>query len=193
MATSCAPSRPPSRSPQLPRPLIREHSYSTDTVKNLFRANSNRSARWQRKPLPRRHPRRLPRGRRQIREHRRRVPPRRAQLRRRQKLGRADEGLRLLQKDVTGRATFLVHSDDAQANRLPRRHGAKPRERPQPEGLVPYATASASATALADRSSHPAQAARRLHRARSRDRPQARPRSIHRPSSSRPPARSFTM
>ncbi len=45
-ATSSAPSRPPSPAAATrSKPLIREHSYSTDTVRNLFRANSNRTRR----------------------------------------------------------------------------------------------------------------------------------------------------
>ena len=62
--------------------LIREHSYSTDTVRKLFRTNGHTAG------LSRRgHARRLPRSRRPIRKRRRRVPPRRAQLHRRQELG----------------------------------------------------------------------------------------------------------
>jgi chromosome segregation protein len=44
--------------------LIREHSYSTDTVRNIFRANAKRG----RRICAHRHPRRLPRGRWTLRE-----------------------------------------------------------------------------------------------------------------------------
>ncbi|HWZ52711.1 MAG TPA: chromosome segregation protein SMC [Granulicella sp.] len=115
--------------------LIREHSYSTDTVKNLFRAHSTRAkAAGGNDGL-------TPVGTLAdflevegkyesavdefLRDELNFVVVKNWDA--------ADEGLRLLQKDVAGRATFLVHSDhhaETFAN------GMSSVETPQHEGLV---------------------------------------------------------
>jgi len=49
--------------------------------------------------------------------------------------GSANEGMRLLQSDVDGRATFLVHPEDAQAKFLPDGY-AHHQPTPRPEELI---------------------------------------------------------
>jgi chromosome segregation protein len=113
--------------------LIREHSYSTDTVKNLFRAHSNRTRATggsdELSPVGTLADFLEVEGKYEsavdefLRDELNFVVVK--------NWNAADEGLRLLQKDVSGRATFLVHSDDhAFAD------GMSSLEAPQHEGLV---------------------------------------------------------
>ncbi|HEY4358505.1 MAG TPA: chromosome segregation protein SMC, partial [Acidobacteriaceae bacterium] len=115
--------------------LIREHSYSTDTVRNIFRANAQRS------------------------QHAGGLSPVgtladflevEGQYENvvdeflREELNyivvkswdAADEGMRMLQSDVAGRATFLVHPNDSQAT-FPFAEGMQSSARPNTLGVVP--------------------------------------------------------
>ncbi len=89
--------------------LIREHSYSTDTVKNLFRAKAGGGL----SPLGTLADFLEVEGKYEsvvdefLRDELNFVVVK--------SWDAAGEGLRLLEKDVAGRATFLVHGDDAQA------------------------------------------------------------------------------
>jgi chromosome segregation protein len=117
--------------------LIREHSYSTDTVKNLFRANTNRTrnnggAHDNLSPVGTLADFLEVEGKYEsavdefLRDELNFVVVKNWDA--------ADEGLRLLQKDVTGRATFLVHSEDHAETFA---NGMSSLESPQHEGLVP--------------------------------------------------------
>ncbi len=119
--------------------LIREHSYSTDTVRNLFRANARRSQSG--------------------RETEGGMAPVGTLADFLEVDGRyenvvdeflrdelnyivvkswdaADEGVRLLHGDVAGRATFLVHPNESQAT-FPFADGMQSSTRPDREGIVP--------------------------------------------------------
>jgi len=113
--------------------LIREHSYSTDTVKNLFRA----------KPIPGQN-HLAPVGTLAdflevdgryeaivdefLRDELNFVVVK--------SWDAAGEGLRLLQKDVAGRATFLVHTENPRAPRLDSETWAGPPPVPVGDGIV---------------------------------------------------------
>jgi chromosome segregation protein len=115
--------------------LIREHSYSTDTVKNLFRAHSNRTRATggsdELSPVGTLADFLEVEGKYEsavdefLRDELNFVVVK--------NWNAADEGLRLLQKDVAGRATFLVHSD-SEAHAFA--NGMSSLETPQHEGLV---------------------------------------------------------
>ena len=114
--------------------LIREHSYSTDTVRNLFRANAKRQTAGGIAP----------------------VGTLADFLEVEDKYGSvvdeflrdelnyivvkswdaADEGVRMLHSDVSGRATFLVHPNDAQAA-FPFAEGMRASAELNREGVVP--------------------------------------------------------
>ncbi len=91
--------------------LIREHSYSTDTVKNIFKANSKLEAGSITKPIGTLADFLEVDGKYEVvvdeflREELNYIVVRSWEA--------ADEGVRMLQKDVAGRATFLVHPDGA--------------------------------------------------------------------------------
>ena len=116
--------------------LIREHSYSTDTVRNIFRANTRRNAN--------NHDGIAPVGTLAdflevdgryetvvdefLRDELNYIVVR--------SWDAADEGVRLLHGDVAGRATFLVHPTDSQAT-LPFAEGMTSTTRPDRDGVVP--------------------------------------------------------
>jgi chromosome segregation protein len=93
--------------------LIREHSYSTDTVRNLFRANSQRQQSVGIAPVGTLADFLEVEGRYEsvvdefLRDELNYIVVK--------SWDAADEGMRMLQSDVAGRATFLVHPNDAQA------------------------------------------------------------------------------
>jgi chromosome segregation protein len=93
--------------------LIREHSYSTDTVRNLFRANSQRQHAVGIAPVGTLADFLEVEGKYEsvvdefLREELNYIVVK--------SWDAADEGMRMLQSDVAGRATFLVHPNDAQA------------------------------------------------------------------------------
>jgi len=113
--------------------LIREHSYSTDTVKNLFRANQMRTRNTggvdELSPVGTLADFLEVEGRYEsvvdefLRDELNFVVVK--------NWGAAEEGLRLLQKDVAGRATFLIHTDAGTYA-----EGMSSAEVPQAEGLV---------------------------------------------------------
>jgi chromosome segregation protein len=115
--------------------LIREHSYSTDTVKNLFRAHTNRTRATggsdELSPVGTLADFLEVEGKYEsavdefLRDELNFVVVK--------NWNAADEGLRLLQKDVTGRATFLVHSEDHAETYA---NGMSSVETPQHDGLV---------------------------------------------------------
>ncbi len=116
--------------------LIREHSYSTDTVRNIFRANARRAQAS--------HDGIAPVGTLAdflevdgryesvvdefLRDELNYIVVKNWDA--------ADEGVRLLHGDVAGRATFLVHPNDAQAA-FPFADGMRSSARPDREGVVP--------------------------------------------------------
>ncbi len=117
--------------------LIREHSYSTDTVRNIFRANARRRAQDNQDGI-------APVGTLAdflevdgryesvvdefLRDELNYIVVK--------SWTAADEGVRLLHGDVAGRATFLVHPNDAQAA-FPFAEGMASSARPEREGVVP--------------------------------------------------------
>jgi chromosome segregation protein len=113
--------------------LIREHSYSTDTVKNLFRANTTRAKAVggsdTLSPVGTLADFLDVEGKYEsvvdefLRDELNFVVVKNWDA--------ADEGLRLLQKDVAGRATFLVHNDETAFH-----EGMASAEVPQADGLV---------------------------------------------------------
>ena len=116
--------------------LIREHSYSTDTVRNLFRANTRRTGPGGEGGM-------APVGTLAdflevdgrfesvvdefLRDELNYIVVR--------SWDAADEGVRLLHGDVGGRATFLVHPTEAQAA-FPFAEGMQSSARPEREGVV---------------------------------------------------------
>ena len=114
--------------------LIRDHSYSTDTVKNIFKTSARRASQNPGADL-------APIGTLAdflevegqygsvvdefLRDELNYVVVKNWQS--------ADEGIRLLKSDVTGRATFLIHGDHTATPPSPH----QPTPRPEAEGLVP--------------------------------------------------------
>jgi chromosome segregation protein len=94
--------------------LIREHSYSTDTVRNLFRANAKRQHAAGIAPVGTLADFLEVEGQYEsvvdefLREELNYIVVK--------SWDAADEGMRMLHSDVAGRATFLVHPNDAQAS-----------------------------------------------------------------------------
>jgi chromosome segregation protein len=113
--------------------LIREHSYSTDTVKNLFKADANRikatGVADNLSPVGTLADFLEVDGKYEsivdefLRDELNFVVVKNWDA--------SDEGLRLLQKDVTGRATFLIHNDDQAYG-----EGMSSADAPKAEGLV---------------------------------------------------------
>ncbi len=97
--------------------LIREHSYSTDTVRNIFRANAKREASAGHAPIGTLADFLEVDGRYEnvvdefLRDELNYIVVR--------SWDAADAGVRLLQTDVTGRATFLVHEDHSEESGAP--------------------------------------------------------------------------
>ena len=93
--------------------LIREHSYSTDTVRNIFRANAQRQQSGGIAPVGTLADFLEVDGQYEsvvdefLRDELNYIVVK--------SWDAADEGMRMLQSDVAGRATFLVHPNDAQA------------------------------------------------------------------------------
>ena len=116
--------------------LIREHSYSTDTVRNIFRANARRTQLQQDGMAPvgtladflevdGRYESVVDEF---LRDELNYIVVK--------SWDAADEGVRLLHGDVAGRATFLVHPNDAQAA-FPFADGMRSSAHPEREGVVP--------------------------------------------------------
>ena len=84
----------------------------------------------------------------------------------------ANEGMRLLQSDVDGRATFLVHPEDSQAKFSFAADDAPPPTSPRKEELVSLKTPFGCWTALGDHWKSYYQAPRRLHHGRCKHRAQ---------------------
>ena len=116
--------------------LIREHSYSTDTVRNIFRANARRQQQNADGIAPvgtladflevdGRYENVVDEF---LRDELNYIVVK--------SWDAADEGVRLLHGDVAGRATFLVHPDHGQAA-LPFAEGLRSTTRPDRDGVVP--------------------------------------------------------
>ena len=116
--------------------LIREHSYSTDTVKNIFRANAARAHQntGSLAPIGTLADFLEVEGRYEsvvdefLRDELNYIVVK--------SWDAADEGMRMLQSDVAGRATFLVHPNDAQAS-FGFSDGMRASSSPNGEGVVP--------------------------------------------------------
>ncbi len=116
--------------------LIREHSYSTDTVRNIFRANARRQQQNSDGIAPvgtladflevdGRYENVVDEF---LRDELNYIVVK--------SWDAADEGVRLLHGDVAGRATFLVHPDHGQAA-FPFAEGLRSTTRPDRDGVVP--------------------------------------------------------
>ena len=116
--------------------LIREHSYSTDTVRNIFRSDAKRGAANTGGIAPvgtladflevdGQYENVVDEF---LRDELNYIVVK--------SWDAADEGVRMLQSDVAGRATFLVHPDDSQAA-FPFSEGMRSAAQPNREGLVP--------------------------------------------------------
>ena len=116
--------------------LIREHSYSTDTVRNIFRANARRAGNSEGGVAPvgtladflevdGRYENVVDEF---LRDELNYIVVK--------SWDAADEGVRLLHGDVAGRATFLVHPNDGQAA-FPFAGGMQSSARPDREGVIP--------------------------------------------------------
>jgi chromosome segregation protein len=116
--------------------LIREHSYSTDTVRNIFRANAKREHQLTGSMAPVGTLADFLEVEGQyegvvdefLRDELNYIVVK--------SWDAADEGVRMLQSDVSGRATFLVHPNDAQAN-FPFVEGMRSDARTGSSGVVP--------------------------------------------------------
>jgi chromosome segregation protein len=116
--------------------LIREHSYSTDTVKNIFRANARRAQQLTgaMAPVGTLADFLEVEGRYEgvvdefLRDELNYIVVK--------SWDAAEEGMRMLQTDVAGRATFLVHPNDAQAA-FPFAEGMGASSNPNGAGVVP--------------------------------------------------------
>ena len=164
--------------------LIREHSYSTDTVRNLFRANARRDVSKSGGLAPAgtladflevegKYENVVDEF---LRDELNYIVVK--------SWDAADEGMRLLQSDVTGRATFLVHPNDApgRVRRSPKAC-APPRSRSKDRRGPPLKRLRSRAERLRPFArGHPAQAARRLRHARLREQHGRSPSPIRRRS-----------
>ncbi|AEU37101.1 chromosome segregation protein SMC [Granulicella mallensis] len=114
--------------------LIREHSYSTDTVRNIFRANAKRDQTGGLVPVGTLADFLEVDGQYEnvvdefLRDELNYIVVK--------SWDAADEGVRMLQSDVAGRATFLVHPNDAQAN-FPLAEGMLSKALTENSGVVP--------------------------------------------------------
>ncbi len=116
--------------------LIREHSYSTDTVRNIFRANAKREQQLSGRMAPvgtladflevsGKYENVVDEF---LRDELNYIVVK--------SWDAADEGVRMLHSGVAGRATFLVHPDDSQAT-FPFAEGMRSSAEPNREGVVP--------------------------------------------------------